>query len=254
MIMSTSNSYFYKYGETYEDYTGNKKSYPNNYMMEIKDKHISYFMKTTEDVYIKPMFGTLVLVITDSLKDKYDSFVFQKIIKIKKGMYFNFISLTDLSKIELNFDKKCIIENIFLDSVFQLPKIKPAFTINELITDYINAFKNQKITFYEDIHYYRILYLFSGTIQIFGKIQIRLHAQQLILLPPCFSQKEEISGHCTFLTILLDLDTLDKDMILKPVYVEQKEIQNFIQNSLEEKDQMKIQIVNQLLNKLHEFR
>lgn len=29
-----------------------------------------------------------------------------------------------------------------LDSVFQLPKIKPAFTINELITDYINAFKN----------------------------------------------------------------------------------------------------------------
>ena len=55
--------------------------------MEIKDKHISYFMKTTEDVYIKPMFGTLVLVITDSLKDKYDSFVFQKIIKIKKGMF-----------------------------------------------------------------------------------------------------------------------------------------------------------------------
>ena len=44
-------------------------------------------MKTTEDVYIKPMFGTLVLVITDSLKDKYDSFVFQKIIKIKKGMF-----------------------------------------------------------------------------------------------------------------------------------------------------------------------
>ena len=84
MIMSTSNSYFYKYGETYEDYTGNKKSYPNNHKMEIKDKHISYFMKTTEDVYIKPMFGTLFLVITDSLKDKYDSFVFQKIIKIKK--------------------------------------------------------------------------------------------------------------------------------------------------------------------------
>lgn len=69
-----------------------------------------------------------------------------------------------------------------------------------------------------------------------------------------FSQKEEISGHCTFLTILLDLDTLDKDIILKPVYVEQKEIQNFIQNSLEQNDQMKIQIVNQLLNKLHEFR
>ena len=42
---------------------------------------------------------------------------------------------------DLNFDKKCIIENIFWDSVFQLPKIKPAFTINELITDYINAFK-----------------------------------------------------------------------------------------------------------------
>ena len=169
-------------------------------------------------------------------------------------MYFNFISLTDLSKIELNFDKKCIIENIFLDSVFQLPKIKPAFTINELITDYINAFKNKKITFYEDIHYYRILYLFSGTIQIFGKIQIRLRAQQLILLPPCFSQKEEMSENCTVLTILLDLDTLDKDMILKPVYVEQKEIQNFIQNSLEQNDQIKIQIVNQLLNKLHEFR
>lgn len=63
-----------------------------------------------------------------------------------------------------------------------------------------------------------------------------------------------MSENCTVLTILLDLDTLDKDMILKPVYVEQKEIQNFIQNSLEEKDQIKIQIVNQLLNKLHEFR
>lgn len=69
-----------------------------------------------------------------------------------------------------------------------------------------------------------------------------------------FSQKEEMSENCTVLTILLDLDTLDKDMILKPVYVEQKEIQNFIQNSLEQNDQIKIQIVNQLLNKLHEFR
>lgn len=63
-----------------------------------------------------------------------------------------------------------------------------------------------------------------------------------------------MSENCTVLTILLDLDTLDKDMILKPVYVEQKEIQNFIQNSLEQNDQIKIQIVNQLLNKLHEFR
>ena len=91
-------------------------------------------------------------------------------------------------------------------------------------------------------------------IQIFGKTQICLHAQQLILLPPCFLKKEEMSENCTVLTILLDLDTLDKDMILKPVYVEQKEIQNFIQNSLEQNDQIKIQIVNQLLNKLHEFR
>ncbi|MGM9890506.1 MAG: hypothetical protein ACI317_06800 [Floccifex porci] len=63
-----------------------------------------------------------------------------------------------------------------------------------------------------------------------------------------------MSENCTVLTILLDLDTLDKDMILKPVYVEQKEIQNFIQNSLEQNDQIKIQIVNQLLNKLNEFR
>ena len=101
---------------------------------------------------------------------------------------------------------------------------------------------------------YSLFHLFLGTIQIFGKTQICLHAQQLILLPPCFSQKEEMSENCTVLTILLDLDTLDKDMILKPVYVEQKEIQNFIQNSLEQNDQIKIQIVNQLLNKLHEFR
>ena len=141
-------------------------------------------------------------------------------------------------------------------SIYDFDELKMYFGEDYWVTDKI-CIKQPSIgdiIEFGDSKFYRILYLFSGTIQIFGKIQIRLRAQQLILLPPCFSQKEEMSENCTVLTILLDLDTLDKDMILKPVYVEQKEIQNFIQNSLEQNDQIKIQIVNQLLNKLHEFR
>ncbi|MDO4467850.1 MAG: hypothetical protein Q4C49_12740 [Bacillota bacterium] len=233
MIQSTSNLSFQKYGETFENHTGNKSVYPNNFQLHIKDKQINRLFKPSEDIYVKPIRGAILLMISESVNAPFEEFIVQKIIKIKKGMVFNFIALSENSILELNFVGSCVIENVFLKHFLQPHFVRPTFTIQEIITEYLNETSQEKITLYDDMSFHKVLYVYEGKLCVHSKeTKVFLNKQDFALFPPSFSLAEEVSINCKFLTILLKMDIADTK-IPKIITVPRNVMDSYIEASLQ---------------------
>ena len=53
MFNKTSSLDFLKYGEVFTDYTRNKSTHQNNYVLNATSDTITYFLKASEDIYLK---------------------------------------------------------------------------------------------------------------------------------------------------------------------------------------------------------
>lgn len=209
MFNKTSSLDFLKYGEVFTDYTRNKSTHQNNYVLNATSDTITYFLKASEDIYLKVLDGIALLVITENPENKeYDEFVIHRIIKINKGFYFNFVPLGKISKIELAFINGCRIENVFLNQEYTYQRILPTLHINELIAYYYNV-RNHHYSFQgESIKYWEITYVDSGTLYttIEGKEYV-LHSNELMIYAPDqFHRQRTEDNPCSYLSIIIDMD------------------------------------------------
>lgn len=209
MFNKTSSLDFLKYGEVFTDYTRNKSIHQNNYVLNATSDTITYFLKASEDIYLKVLDGIALLVITENPENKeYDEFVIHRIIKINKGFYFNFVPLGKISKIELAFINGCRIENVFLNQEYTYQRILPTLHINELIAYYYNV-RNHHYSFQgESIKYWEITYVDSGTLYttIEGKEYV-LHSNELMIYAPDqFHRQRTEDNPCSYLSIIIDMD------------------------------------------------
>lgn len=209
MFNKTSSLDFLKYGEVFTDYTRNKSTHQNNYVLNATSDTITYFLKASEDIYLKVLDGIALLVITENPENKeYDEFVIHRIIKINKGFYFNFVPLGKISKIELAFINGCRIENVFLNQEYTYQRILPTLHIKELIAYYYNV-RNHHYSFQgESIKYWEITYVDSGTLYttIEGKEYV-LHSNELMIYAPDqFHRQRTEDNPCSYLSIIIDMD------------------------------------------------
>ena len=73
MFYKTSSSEFLKYGEVFTDFTKNRETYQNNFVLNVTNENLTFFYKANKDVYLKTVEGIAMLVITDSVNhQEYD--------------------------------------------------------------------------------------------------------------------------------------------------------------------------------------
>ncbi|MDD7282143.1 helix-turn-helix domain-containing protein [Floccifex sp.] len=218
MFKKTSSVDFLKYGEVYTDHTHSKESHKNNYILNATSDSITYFLRATDDVYLKSIEGISLLIITDDINNEsYDEFVVHRIIKINKGNYFNVIPLGECSKVELAFLKGCRIENIFLEKEYSYHRILPEINIKELIAYYYNV-RNSHYQFAgESLRYWEITYVDSGVLHTFvDGIEYVLHANELMIYGPNqFHDQNTHDNSCSYLSIIVDMDLKKEEDHLK---------------------------------------
>ena len=209
MFYKTSSSEFLKYGEVFTDFTKNRETYQNNFVLNVTNENLTFFYKANKDVYLKTVEGIAMLVITDSLNhQEYDEYVVHRIIKINKGNYFNFIPLGKQAKIELAFQQDTRIENIFIRNEYNYHRIKPSIRLNELIAYYYNV-RNANYSFPgETSPYWEITYVDSGILYTkVGNETYKLENNSLMLYGPYqYHEQYTKDESCSYLSIILDLE------------------------------------------------
>lgn len=209
MFKKTSSVDYMKYGEVFTDVAAKNETYEGNQILTIQGRNINNFYKCDTDVYIKCVTGIIMLVVTNDINsEEYAEFVVHRVVKINRGVYFNFVTLGDDALLEMAIPNYACITSNFGKLKYHYNRIKPIVRVNE-IASYFYSVRGVGYHFPgERCECWELTYVDSGTLYttIDGK-EFEINNNQLILYAPgqfhTQSTKDKI---CSYLTVMFDMN------------------------------------------------
>lgn len=236
MFNKTTSFIFNKYGEIVNDLTRRQSIKMTHSVLKLKDKEFTSYYTYNSDVYVKVLSGIVMLVVSkDEKAEEFERFVIHRFIKIKKGVKFNFITITQTSKVELETDfkaKKTYVKTYDGNPISYEPII-PTFSVKEILGYYYQV-RNASYTFPGEQHnYWELTFIDNGELATtVDDEEYRLGEMDLILYAPgqFHTQKTGDAQSCSYLTILFDMDIPDSYLITNRVYHAHRDIHNALNN------------------------
>lgn len=241
MFLKTTHIHFEKFGGTYSNLTNFQL--PRSFRTSIVDnnKNIStLYHNNTNDLYIECTQGiAMILVSFDANVNSLNSFVINRPLKLKKGTYFNFISLS--TKYEVNiYSDDFINSDITLDNIYEYSNIHSSFQINELYTKFYQE-KGTNYKFNGDSHnYWELTYVDRGILYTnIDGIDYKLEQGDLIFYSPSqfHTQSTDNNTIASYLTLNFDIK-FDNDNIKlsNKVFKTTRNSQSILKNLMYELD------------------
>ena len=236
MFNKTTSYTFSKYGEIVNEISRRQFLKFQKQTIKLKNKSISNFTVCNDDVYVKVLSGIVMIVATnDEQQEQVDKFVIHRFIKIKKGVMFNFISITESAKIEMTHSFKIKRWNVdFITPVpYQHERIIPAINIHEIYA-YFYQVRNAGYSYPDEYHsYWELTFIDNGSLYttIDGE-DYHLNNFDIILYAPnqVHNQSTNKDSTCSYLTILFDMNIQDPSLIANRVFKSNREIHNAFNN------------------------
>ena len=230
MFNKTTSYIFNRYGEIINEVNKKITQKLSTSTYKIKDQTIDHFLIYNHDAYIKVISGIVMLVVSaDDEAKEYERFVIHRIIKIKAGVKFNFISISSNAKIEISCDpkNKRVTIPTYMDIPIQYEPLVPAFHIKEIFGYYYQV-RNANYSFDGEKHnFWELTFIDNGTIEtsVDGETY-QLNEMDLILYAPGQFHTQVNHSHqsCSYLTLLFDMDLGDEYLITNRVYHAHRDI------------------------------
>ena len=237
MFKKTSGIDFLKYGEVFNETDGKKgKQFSEgNHKLPVENKDLIFLYKANEDVYFRTLEGITLLVVSEDLnQESFQTFVVHRVVKVKAGIYFNFIALSDTAFIELATTPTTIMQNYFFDQTYVYHRITPKFKVHELIADYYNVRSTNYHFNGEYLPFWEITYVDSGTLYtVIDGTEYVLNQNQIIIAPPgVFQEQHTKDKPCSYLTIIarMEVDPRYNDIIFNTVHMADRNIKRIIED------------------------
>lgn len=214
MFNKTSSVEFLKYGEVYSSstYKGPHSGY--NTVMTIQNERLVFFFQADTDVFIQSAEGITTLVVTDDIdSNQFQEFVVHRVVKINKGVYFNFLPLGGTSKLELAFLPDTHINTIFCKTEYEHQRIQPTVRVNELIAYFYNVRGSNYFFPGEENAHWEFTFVDNGTLitTVEGTEYTLTSNQFMIYAPEQFHDQRTGTEATSYLTIIVDLNVRDCD-------------------------------------------
>lgn len=230
MFNKTTSYIFSRYGEIISDLTKKQSSKLSSTAYRIKDKSIDSFHIYNQDAYVKVLSGIVMLVVSVDEDDReYEKFVIHRVIKIKAGVKFNFISISSSSRIDLSCDNKTKKVTVPLKQKhpIEYEPLVQAFQVKEIYAYYYQV-RNRNYTFPGEKHnFWELTFIDNGSLMTsVDNEEYQLNEMDLILYAPnqYHTQSNHADQSCSYLTILFDMDLKDDFLITNRVYHAHREI------------------------------
>ncbi|MBR3311937.1 MAG: helix-turn-helix transcriptional regulator [Solobacterium sp.] len=213
MFKKTSSVEYLKYGEVYTDNDVLNDPSRIKYFLPVRTQALIYMYEADEDIYLRCQEGFCLLVISGELdKKSFQSFVIHRVIKIRKGLYFNFISLSTRAVLEMSFTENAHIQNRFFNEEYRYQHILPRLHIRELVAYYYNvrganySFPGERQQFWE------FTYVDSGVFytEVDG-VKYTLKGNQCIFyVPGQFHKQHTENESCSYMTAIIDMEASEE--------------------------------------------
>ncbi len=213
MFNKTSSIEFLKYGEVYTNYTRERNSYTSNYTLTIQNDSLIYFYYASNDVYIQVTSGICMLVVTDDLNsDAFDEFVIHRIVKINKGVYFNFVTLGNQAKVSMAFPADTVVQNKFFEKAYTYERIKPRIRIDELLAYYYSVRGPNYRSIPEDDYHWEFTIVDNGCVHtsVDGEEYVINANEMMIYGPGQYHVQKTENETASYLTIMIDMNLDEK--------------------------------------------
>lgn len=215
MFIKTSNPAFKDFGDiVYDD-----MDFSSSHKINLNNKFIDNLKLVTNDyTFIKVTKGVVMILVSfDSNNIK--SFIINRILHIKKGIYFNFISISDEASVEVLTNTE--FKSIKLDNPFNYSNISSSLDISEIYTKFYQE-KGTNYNFSGEKHsYWELTYVDKGELlTTIDGVSYHLKQGDLIFYAPMQfhtqSTFEKISS--SYLTINFKMNFNHADLLCNKIF------------------------------------
>lgn len=236
MFTKTTSFIFQKYGEIFHDLsrgktrtkTGGRK------IIKISNKKVNFMYCNCDDTYIRVDDGIVLLVVSNDIEnDAIEQFVIHQVVKIKAGVFFNFISITNNSKIEITSQSNINNKKFPLAETFIYERIIPNVEIIEVLACYYQV-RNAHYNFTGESHdHWELTFIDSGQLEttIDDKTYTLQNYDMILYAPRQYHTQQTGANHsCSYLTVMFDMDCNNEEELKDKVFHANRETLNAINN------------------------
>ena len=231
MFIKTSNPAFKDFGDIiYDD-----MDFSSSHKINLNNKFIDNLKLVTNDyTFIKVTKGVVMILVSfDSNNIK--SFIINRSLHLKKGIYFNFISISDEASVEVLTNTK--FKSIKLDNPFNYSNISSSLDISEIYTKFYQE-KGTNYNFSGEKHsYWELTYVDKGELlTTIDGVSYHLKQGDLIFYAPMQfhtqSTFEKISS--SYLTINFKMNFNHADLLCNKIFSIQRDSYFIVTRLIEE--------------------
>lgn len=231
MFIKTSNPAFKDFGDiVYDD-----MDFSSSHKINLNNKFIDNLKLVTNDyTFIKVTKGVVMILVSfDSNNIK--SFIINRSLHIKKGIYFNFISISDEADVEVLTNTE--FKSIKLDNPFNYSNISSSLDISEIYTKFYQE-KGTNYNFSGEKHsYWELTYVDKGELlTTIDGVSYHLKQGDLIFYAPMQfhtqSTFEKISS--SYLTINFKMNFNHADLLCNKIFSLQRDSYFIVTRLIEE--------------------
>lgn len=231
MFIKTSNPAFKDFGDiVYDD-----MDFSSSHKINLNNKFIDNLKLVTNDyTFIKVTKGVVMILVSfDSNNIK--SFIINRSLHIKKGIYFNLISISDEASVEVLTNTK--FKSIKLDNPFNYSNISSSLDISEIYTKFYQE-KGTNYNFSGEKHsYWELTYVDKGELlTTIDGVSYHLKQGDLIFYAPMQfhtqSTFEKISS--SYLTINFKMNFNHADLLCNKIFSLQRDSYFIVTRLIEE--------------------
>ena len=231
MFIKTSNPAFKDFGDiVYDDI-----DFSSSHKINLNNKFIDNLKLVTNDyTFIKVTKGVVMILVSfDSNNIK--SFIINRSLHIKKGIYFNFISISDEASVEVLTNTE--FKSIKLDNPFNYSNISSSLDISEIYTKFYQE-KGTNYNFSGEKHsYWELTYVDKGELlTTIDGVSYHLKQGDLIFYAPMQfhtqSTFEKISS--SYLTINFKMNFNHADLLCNKIFSIQRDSYFIVTRLIEE--------------------
>jgi len=230
MLKRTTNYLFQTFGSVFYDMKSaiqGESTVSNS--LYLSNKEFDSFYYSHAPVYITCEKGIVLLVVS---KDgvQYDEFVINRAIRLQPGIYYNFVSISNDSKVQVVYSPSGLNQKKMKEP-FIYQRMVSKINLKEILTCFYQVRKSNYVFPGESHDYYELTYIDHGKLDMTldGK-EYHLNKYDLIIYYPgqFHTQSTDNESTCSYLTIMFDMETKMDVSLMNRVFKTRKDIYNVL--------------------------
>ena len=231
MFIKTTNPTFLNFG----DIVSSDIDFSCSNEINLNSKSIDELKLVCDDCTFVKVIKGLVMILVSLDGNNIKSFIVNRNLHIKKGTYFNFISISDESSIEIVNNRE--FESFVLENTFKYSNISSSLDITEIYTKFYQE-KGRNYKFSGEQHnLWELTYVDKGELltTIDGN-EFFLKQGDLIFYAPMQFHTQSTSDHtgCSYLTINFKMDFKQDNLLSNKVFHLQRDSHYIVSKLIEE--------------------